>query len=961
MAYDRLDLTTGDLLDSDVFKHLEDGIEGAYNKSHRMFEELYDTKKNEDFELVHKTCENLLEPKYSNSYASSTFSGWWGCIGNPQDFQKIEFVIQPRTDKPITTITVKILELPNLEEVTFGTATYAVTPRPTSWKILQEKVITIDGEEVTLTENSWNILSCQFDEPIINEDGKYLFLAVLCNNLVTMGFFKTIYNDIPYNPWIYYSTSGSLTSCTGLGVGTYDKDSKEVYTLACKLYRKSKTTTYTELGTSKKDKFFKLVNDCINNSDSFGEIFTEAYKYKYINGSIDLTKSLAKSFQNSSSTFTGVIFPIGILSSEIEVQGVLLQIKCRSNNGSTKPITKVDAFLYSVENVPTKSEYGGKAFSTTSPTLLKTGSVTCNIAVGEQDTVFIEWSDGVPFVNTDNAFLMLGYECNSFNYRCCTGNSGASVCKAIDGKTYGTLYSWYSTSQVGGKEWRPGWDDTSANAWSFVTSTKYYDLGDKFYTLLEDAIQNKFGDVDFDINIPPTSEVRLAKQYDVVVGDKFQLYYEGVIKGFDVLNEGILVSCSVGKQYPRYWEFEPTADNAGKTYNLSIRTRQFDGSVISSGTTKIVVHQKLTNEKTPTKLTALIFGDSLTSSASWAAEGFRRIYGTDREVLPTTLGVTNKIVTYGSKNNTHNGFKIFHEGYGGWTWNSFLTAERGSDSTTNGIIVTLDTEHGYDLDTVQKSIWVDNNNKLWELEDFPSKTQIKFNRGSGNNATQEDTPNPTSLTCEALNLNISPSNIVWETTNPFYDESTESLNFNAHAQRYNSENADLVSCLLTWNGGGGTANFDQTSKINVHIDRATKLLKAIHEDFPNAKIICMGIQISSITGGAGYNYGANGGYADTWSTAFYAFDYNKALEELITGDPELNEYCYYVDTKGQFDTRYCMPYSNVAVNTRVTNVTEMRGTNGVHPSTAGYYQIGDAFYRVLHRVIPVIKQIKETN
>ena len=45
MTYDRLDLTTGDLLDQDVFKHLEDGIEGAYNKSHRMFDELYDVKR----------------------------------------------------------------------------------------------------------------------------------------------------------------------------------------------------------------------------------------------------------------------------------------------------------------------------------------------------------------------------------------------------------------------------------------------------------------------------------------------------------------------------------------------------------------------------------------------------------------------------------------------------------------------------------------------------------------------------------------------------------------------------------------------------------------------------------------------------------------------------------------------------------------------------------------------------
>lgn len=140
--------------------------------------------------------------------------------------------------------------------------------------------------------------------------------------------------------------------------------------------------------------------------------------------------------------------------------------------------------------------------------------------------------------------------------------------------------------------------------------------------------------------------------------------------------------------------------------------------------------------------------------------------------------------------------------------------------------------------------------------------------------------------------------------------------------------------------------------------KAKELLSLIHTDFPNAKIIAMGIQLPSITGGNGYNEGASGFYSDTPNLVDYAFEYNKALENLITTDIELKTYCYYVDTKGQFDTRYCMPYSNIAVNTRVTNVTEMRGTNGVHPSTAGYYQIGDAFYRALTKVIPIIKAEK---
>lgn len=939
-------------LKAEHLNHIEDGIATVYD-------DLYDTKTNDEWTLKSATTANLLKPGYTNEYPSSTFSGWCGCIGKPTGFNKIRFPVKPREGYPISTITVKILEIPDVSAVVFGTSTSApYTPKPAEWTVVAEKTVSF-GEDNALIVGSYNLVECEFDEIIENSAGKYYYLAILCNNRVTMGFFKTTYNDIEFNPWMWYATNGSSTPHTGLGVGTYDSTSKSVYTLACEFYYKSSSTSYITIGTEKKDKFFNLVNECLNNSDSFGEIFQEAYKYNYLCGSLNLSSATATSYGNTTSTFTGVVFPIGVVPADVESSGALIQVKTRSYNDSTKPISRVNVFLYAVDDVPLTANYSGKQFSTLNPQLLRSGVATCNLAVGEEGVVFAEWIEGA-FVNKEGKFLMLGYECDTYNYRCLTGKTGASVCGGIDGNTYGSLETWYSTSMSGAQAWRPRWQDTSANAWSLVTSVKYYDLGEKFYTLLDEALDDKLGDISLDVNIAPTSEVRLARGYDLVVGDKFQLYYEGVIKGFDVLNEGILVNCSVGKQYPRYWEFEPTDENAGKTYPLTIKTRQLDGSVISTGSTNIRVHAQLTNDTTPANVTALIFGDSLTSSAAWAAEGFRRIYGTDTTVSPKSLGVTNTIVTYGTKSNTHNNFKIYHEGYGGWTWNSFLTAERGSESTTNGIVVTLSAAHGYDLDTVQKSIWTDNNGLLWELEDFPSETQIKFNRGDGNSLAQSATATPTSMTCSSPILTIVPTSVVWESTNPFYDEATESLDFNAHAAKYGAGDADIVACLLTWNGAGGmSANFSNDSIISGHMNKASQLIKAIHEDFPNAKIICMGIQLSSITGGSGYNYGAKGGYADTWGSAFYAFDYNKALEELLTDDPELAEYCYYVDTKGQFDTRYCMPYSNVAINTRVSGVTEMRGTNGVHPSTAGYYQIGDAFYRALTKVIPIVKASKE--
>ena len=940
--YERLNLKTDDLLNEEVFKRIDDSFE-------RVYEDFYDVKVDDTWSLVSATTNNLLDVDYSFERNTSSFSGWWGCVGKPQNFNRIIFPVKQRVDYPISSITVKIAEVPPIGEVTIDT--WGVLPRPKDWNMLAEKTVAIP-EDKPLSTESYNLIEVDFDNVITNEDGRYLYLAILCDTRATLGYFSKNYADIEYNPWTYYTTNGAQGS-SPLASGDYDPTSKDVFSLACEFYYKASSTSYITVGTSKKDKFFDLVNECINNSDSFGEIFQEKYKHNYLCGSINLSKTKATSYVNSASSFTGVVFPIGVIPSEMETTGVLLQVKARSHNDSTKPISQVNVFLYSVDGPPLTATYEGQQFSALNPVLLRSGVATCDVPVNEEAVVFVQWNEG-SFTNTDKKFLMLGYECDSYNWRCVTGVRGSAACSAIDGNSYGDLETWYSTSQTGEQKWRPRWLDTTANAWSLVTSEKYYDLGEKFYSLLGEALDEKLGDVSLDVNIAPTSEVRLAKEYDLVVGDTFQLYYEGVIKAFDPLREGIYVYCPVGTQYTRYWEFTPTAADAGKTYELKMRTRQLDGSVISSGTTKINVHAKLTNETTPSNLRVLIFGDSLTDGAKWQIEGLRRIYGTDTSIKPTSLGITNTLTTYGNKTHTKNSFTVNHEGYGGWTWNSFLNPERGSDSTINAIIVNLSEPHGYAIDDVQKTIWTDNNGKLWELEDFPSETQLKFNRGTGNNAAQKDTPSPTTMTCSTLSLTINPSSVVWETTNPFYNEATESLDFRAHAAQYGVDEADIVACLLTWNGGGGTIDFNQTDKISKHMNNASQLLRAIHEDFPNAKIIVMGIQISSTTGGSGYTYGSDGGYADMWSTAFYAFDYDKALENLVTEDPELAEYCYYVDTKGQFDTPYCMPYTHVAVNTRVSEITELRGTNGVHPSDAGYCQIGDAFYRALTKVIPTI-------
>ena len=104
----------------------------------------------------------------------------------------------------------------------------------------------------------------------------------------------------------------------------------------------------------------------------------------------------------------------------------------------------------------------------------------------------------------------------------------------------------------------------------------------------------------------------------------------------------------------------------------------------------------------------------------------------------------------------------------------------------------------------------------------------------------------------------------------------------------------------------------------------------------------------SQNGGMGTNYGANGGYSDDYGMLVTAMNYNAMLEDFCQLN-EYKDYVKYVDIAGQFDTDYNMPSTEKNVNNR-NDTKETIGTNGVHPSVEGYYQIGDAVFRSLCEV-----------
>ena len=157
-------------------------------------------------------------------------------------------------------------------------------------------------------------------------------------------------------------------------------------------------------------------------------------------------------------------------------------------------------------------------------------------------------------------------------------------------------------------------------------------------------------------------EVNLADQYYLTPGDNFQLFYRGVIKAINPYNYYIRIKTKYGSTFPRYYEWTPSLEQIG-TYDFCIEVLDNNFNLLGTDKTKLIVsNASMEHEKT----NILCFGDSLTASGDWVYEGYRRFAEVGGN--PNGLGL-NYINMVGSK--TKNNIK--YEGYGGWTWETYLS------------------------------------------------------------------------------------------------------------------------------------------------------------------------------------------------------------------------------------------------------------------------------------------------
>lgn len=161
---------------------------------------------------------------------------------------------------------------------------------------------------------------------------------------------------------------------------------------------------------------------------------------------------------------------------------------------------------------------------------------------------------------------------------------------------------------------------------------------------------------------------------------------------------------------------------------------------------------------------------------------------------------------------------------------------------------------------------------------------------------------------------------------------------------YCGNKVDYIFILLGINSLYGTKPFASVDSV---LDSCKNLLRKIHADLPNTKILLSTNNLISQNGGLGFNYNAQTyfGQYDVTVINHLIFSMNKAYYTLET-DTEFMQYVEIINTHAQFDADNAFPITAKNVNTR-SGETESIGTNGVHPTNNGYWQIADAEFRAL--------------
>lgn len=466
-------------------------------------------------------------------------------------------------------------------------------------------------------------------------------------------------------------------------------------------------------------------------------------------------------------------------------------------------------------------------------------------------------------------------------------------------------------------------------------------------TLITNGVCNNGDEVDEIYNEFPFPETFLPAKVYGVIGETMQLFCRGIVRAINPYRCYNDFKCAQGKIYERYLEITPALVNGTIPTDLTIKHKLIDDQFNESDeiTSSLVLTDR-PSASPSSNLNVLCIGASTTSGGQWPSELKRRLTGTRDTGTPAADGLTN-ITFVGRKALAAASGKrpvdVKVEATGGWRWYTFYTPQDALRFLVSGVTsVDIGTNYTYlneNGDTVVITVA--------EVNITGDSGNIRFTYNP--NYSVRGVPAAASGTLTKKGSSSGDTSIAYssyeaETYCPFYDEQNGVPDFANYADTYCNGQIDVAIFYMGSVNEGIVGNSDLTKVLK----RMKTLLDALHTDFPNCKVIIGCGSGFSTKYGLEYNYNANS-RLKSWPYEYGQFRYVKAVEEFIKGDG-YKDWCYLADTKAEVDSENVFPTSEKTVNTRMSE-TEVIGTNGAHPTLAGYRMIADCFYRCFVNVV----------
>jgi lysophospholipase L1-like esterase len=177
--------------------------------------------------------------------------------------------------------------------------------------------------------------------------------------------------------------------------------------------------------------------------------------------------------------------------------------------------------------------------------------------------------------------------------------------------------------------------------------------------LMSFAVASESGLQAADEKVPDLRLTLPAEMY-AVVGVEMNVYFDNVVLTQTSEKFSFEFGCDVGRVEARRWRCLPEARDVGR-HKLTVTVRSSDGQEIAQKATTLNVLPADAGASRQVKV--LIVGDSLTHATAWPNEVARLL---EMEGNP-------KWRMLGTHRPSSAGTGVAHEGYGGWTWQRFVS------------------------------------------------------------------------------------------------------------------------------------------------------------------------------------------------------------------------------------------------------------------------------------------------